>query len=154
MDDIGDDIGAVLNSISQRDVRNLPPNMKYSIHVDHFRPGENYKFPSKYADGCYRSCKYKYLKKNPWFVYSRVEDGLFCLPCVLFASLDGLGQFVTKKFDTWSKITNKFHDHNNNNYHKIALVRMEALNTSVTQPVTSVEHCVNKTSDSDIASNR
>ena len=43
------------------------------VHVNHFRPGENYKLPFKFADGCNRSCKYKYLKHNPWFVCSKVE---------------------------------------------------------------------------------
>ena len=94
-----DDIGAVLNSISQGNVRNLPPKMKYSIHVNHFRPVKTTSFHlSMQIYGCNRS--YKYLKHNPWFVYSRVEDGLFfCLPCVLFSLLDGLGKFVSNKFD-------------------------------------------------------
>ena len=31
-------------------------------------------------------------------MYSKVEDGIFCLPCVLFATSNDLGQFVTEKF--------------------------------------------------------
>ncbi len=38
----------------------------------------------------------KYLEENPGFVYSKAEDGIFCLPCVLFATKDNLGQFVCK----------------------------------------------------------
>ncbi len=35
----------------------------------------------------------KYLEENPEFVYSEAEDGIFCLPCVVFATKDNLGQF-------------------------------------------------------------
>ena len=76
---------------------------KYSILINHFKPSRNFKFPIKIMDGCQRSCQYSYLVENPWFVYSKEEDGLFCLPCIFFANKERLGQFVTEKFNHWTK---------------------------------------------------
>ena len=92
-----DDIGALLQKMPQSSISNLPAPNKYFILTKHFRPGNNFKFPSRHLDGCNRSCQYKYLQENPWFVYSKIEDGLFCLPCVLFARKEDLGQFVHEK---------------------------------------------------------
>jgi len=40
-------------------------------------------------------------------VYSKAEDDIFCLPCVLFANRDNLGQFVSEKFNYWTaKVVN------------------------------------------------
>ena len=65
-----------------------------------------------------------------------------------------LGQFICKKFSTWSKKTKKFCKHNNNQYHKLALVRMEALKASMTRPVISLENRLKTITDSEIANNR
>jgi hypothetical protein len=89
----------------------------------HFKTTSNFEFPSQYVDGCNRSCQHPYFVNNPWFVYSKLEDGIFCLPCVLFASI-GPGKFVTTKFDNWSRKTRKFAEHNGKTYHKLALVRV------------------------------
>lgn len=69
-----DDIGMLLHSMDQNSIKNLSPKQKYSLMINHFKPDINYKFPSRYADGCNRSCQYKYFIDNPWFVYSKMED--------------------------------------------------------------------------------
>ena len=89
------DIGLVLRSIPQIAIRNLPPK----LILNHFRPESNFKFPSRFLAGCNRACQHSYLVDNTWFVYSKAEDGIFCLPCVLFAVGTDLGQFVNEKFD-------------------------------------------------------
>ena len=81
-----DDIGLLLHSKQQRSIRNLSPHLKYTLLINHFRPNSGFKFPSRYLSGCNRACQHSYLVENPWFVYSKVEDGIFCLPCVLFAT--------------------------------------------------------------------
>lgn len=149
-----DDIGVLLNSMPQTVIRNLAPEQKYSLLINHFKPSIRYKFPSQYADGCNRSCQYQYFIDNPWFAYSKMEDGIFCLPCVLFASKDDLGQFVCQKFNTWSKKTRKFAEHNSNKYHKLALVRTEALKSSISQPRTSIDNRLKQISSSAIGKNR
>ena len=149
-----DDIGMLLHSMDQNIIKNLSPKQKYSLMINHFKPDINYKFPSRYADGCNRSCQYKYFIDNPWFVYSKMEDGIFCLPCVLFASRQNLGQFVCEKFNSWSKKTRKFAEHNSHEYHKLAVVRMEALKSSITQPETSIENRLKQVTETEIANNR
>ena len=69
-----------------------------------------------------------------WFVYSKEEDGLFCLPCVLFASKEKLGQLVTEKFNHWTKKTSRFSNHNSKQYHKLAVTQAEALKSSHNRP--------------------
>ena len=149
-----DDIGALLRMMPLSSIRSLPPEKKYLILTKHFRPGSNFKFPSRYFDGCNRSCQYKYLQENPWFVYSRVEDGLFCLPCVLFARIHDLGQFVHKKFNTWSKKTKKFASHNGANYHQFAITQADSLKSVIQKPASSIDSQLRQIHASDIAKNR
>ena len=126
-----DDVGILLRSMPQSAIRNLTPKEKFSLLINHFKPNSNFKFPSRYTDGCNRSCQHNYFTDNTWFVYSKFEDGIFCLPCVLFASKPSdLGQFVSVRFDTWSRKTRKFAEHNMKQYHKLALVRVDALKSS------------------------
>ena len=106
-----DDIGLLLCSMPPKRIRNLPPESKYALMVNHFRPGSTFKFPSRYLDGYNRSCQHGYLEENPWFVYIKAEEGIFCLPCVLFASKDDLGHFVCDKFNAWSRKKKKFAAH-------------------------------------------
>ena len=118
-----DDIGLLLQSMDQSDVCSLPPNKKFFLVINHFKPDRTFKFPKRYIDGCNRSCQLQYLLDNPWFVYSKAEDGLFCLPCVLFANVRGLGQLVREKFNHWTRKTTKFASHNSKQYHQLAMTR-------------------------------
>ncbi len=81
-----------------------------------------------------------YLEKNPWFVYSKAEDGIFCLPCVLFANKDNLGQLVCKKFNYWTAKTSKFSKHISTNYHQLAVTQAEALKNSQFRPQLAVDN--------------
>ena len=71
--------GCVVGSMSQARVCKLSPEKKYSLLTNHFKPKPTYKFPSRPLDGCNRA--YANID-NSHFVYS---DGIYCLPCVLFA---------------------------------------------------------------------
>ena len=148
------DIGLLLQSMDQSAIRNLPPNKKFSILINHFKPDCNFKFPKRYIDGCNRSCKLQYLLDNPWFVYSKAEDGLFCLPCVLFANVLGLGQLVQEKFNHWTRKTTKFASHNSKRYHQLAMTRLDALKSSMTTPGSSIEDRMKQISTEEILKNR
>ncbi len=143
-----DDIGLLLHSFPQNRIRNLPAPYKYLLYSNHFKPSSSFKFPGRYSDGCNRACQHKY------FVYSKSEDGIFCLPCVLFATKDNLGQFVCKKFHLWSKKSIKFSAHNSKQYHSIALSRMDALTSSMAHPESSIENLIRQINETDIARNR
>ena len=56
---------------------------KYQLLTDPFKPGANYKFPKR-DNG--RAFQYPWLELHYWLVYSKQENGGFCIPCVLFAS--------------------------------------------------------------------
>ena len=84
-------------------------------------------------------------------IYSRVEDGLFCLPCVLFARKHDLGQFVHKKFNTWSKKTKKFASHN---YHQFAITQADSLKSVIQKPASSIDSQLRQIHAPDIAKNR
>ena len=96
--------GLLLHSKQQSSIRNLSPHLKYTLLINHFRPNSGFKFPSRYLSGCNRACQHSYLVENPWFVYSKVEDGIFCLPCVLFATSNDLGQFGIRSLVNLSPI--------------------------------------------------
>ena len=151
-----DDIGLLLRSMPQTSICNLPPEKKYSIFVNHFRPGESYKFPSRPLDGCNRACQYKYLKSNPHFVYSKAEDGIYCLPCALFANSSdfSLGQFVREKFNHWTKKNLRFSSHNSKQYHQVSLTRVESLKHSINVPSPTIDMHITKISSEDIARNQ
>ena len=154
--DVGgyDDIGLLLRSMPQSRICHLSPGKKYSLLINHFKPGSNYKFPSRPLDGCNRACQHKYLVDNPHFVYSKAEDGIFCLPCVLFADSKHLGQFVREKFNHWTRKNVKFSSHNSKNYHQVAMTRVECLKSSMSIPGSSLEDCIRKVSREEIARNR
>ncbi|SMN02068.1 hypothetical protein SPONN_425 [uncultured Candidatus Thioglobus sp.] len=148
------DIGLLLRSKPQIYIRNLSSKLKYSLLTNHFKPGYNFRFPSRFIGGCNRACQHSYLIENPWFVYSKAEDGLFCLPCVLFAAGNEFGQFVCEKFNFWPKKSLKFKSHNCKEYHKLAMSRAEALMSAHTMPETSIQSLIHKVSSEDIARNR
>ena len=152
--DICDDIGLLLRSMPQSVVRNLPLKKKYSLLINQFKPNSSFKFPSRFIDGCNRACQYNYLLDNPWFVYSKAEDGLFCLPCVLFANVKGLGQLVCKKFDHWTKKSTKFASHNSKKYHQLAMTQVDALKTNMNKPGSSIEDHIRQTNKEEVLRNR
>jgi len=153
-DDSGVDIGLLLKSTSQAEMRCFSSSQKYAILTKHFRPSRDYKFPGRFIDGCHRSCQYSYLVDNPWLVYSKEEDGLFCLPCVLFATKQNLNQFVTEKFNHWTKKSTKFFSHNSKQYHKLALTQAEALKSTYVAPERAIDNQLKKIRAEEIAKNR
>ena len=71
-----------------------------------------------------------------------------------FATKDTLGQFVSQKFNLWSKRTNKFATHNTKQYHQVALARMDALKSGMIHPESTIENHVRLISESNDARNR
>ena len=86
--------------------------------------------------------------------YTASEDGVFCLPCVLFARKDDLGQFVCTKFDTWTKKTKKFATHSGRHYHELAMTQAESLKTVMQKPMASIDSQLREITASEIAKNR
>lgn len=77
---------------------------KYNFYCNQFTPTVDYKFP---REGVHRFL-HRYLTRCNWLIYSRKENGGYCLPCVLFArSVDtwkGKGVFVEAAFTNLKKV--------------------------------------------------
>ena len=75
-----DDIACYLDRLplSNEDAR--------QIVKSHFTPPESFQFPRTEMNGRNRSFQLSWLKTYPWLVYSKSQDGGYCLPCVLFSS--------------------------------------------------------------------
>ena len=84
-------------------------------------------------------------------MYSKEEDGLFYLPCVLFASKEMLGQLVTEKFNHWTKKTSKY---NSKQYHKLAVTQAEALKSSHNRLELAIDNQLKGIREDKIAKNR
>ena len=79
-----------------------------------FRPERQYEFPPKFLHGCKRSLSYRWLNENPFLVYSKKKDTVYCLPCVLFAkgTYDKRSSFVQPHgFSQWHKLGEKIEKH-------------------------------------------
>ena len=152
--DVCDDIGLLLRSMPQALICSLPAEKIYTLLNNHFKPDSKFKFPNRYLDGCNRACQHKYFIDNPSFVYSKAEDGVFCLPCVLFADSTNLGQLVSEKFNHWTRKSMKNSSHNSTKYHLLALSRVDALKSAIEKPGSSIGSLIRQTSSAEIVKNR
>ena len=76
------------------------------------------------------------------------------MPCVLLANRPNLWQFVTTKFNIWTKKTRKFAEHNSTEYHKDCLARVEALENAIVNEQSSLPSRLSTVTDIEIAANR
>ena len=96
---------------------------KYNFYCNHFSPDDDPPVKS-------HSFRHQYLKKYKWLIYSRQENGGYCLPCVLFArSTDvrkGKGALVESAFNNFKKMYDVCDTHASREYHKGAVATCEA----------------------------
>ena len=89
----------------------------------------------------------EWVRSFPWLHYSKHTDGAFCQACALFATSDvngqKLGYFVTKPFTSWIKMTSKATKHSKQEYHQLAVVRMDEFIQRYKNPTQSVDALIN-----------
>ena len=104
----------------------LSDKEKYDFYCNNLPPDIDFKFPPVKG----RKFQHKYLRKYSWLVYSRQENGGYCLPCALFAkSTDvrkGKGALVETAFNTYGKISEVCDNHAERGYHKDAVTDCDA----------------------------
>ena len=89
-----------------------------------YKPDPNFKFPVKDNFKRQQHFSHDWLKNySPWLVYSKLCDGGFCLPCVLFAKANrgsrDLGVLVSKQLTIFNKATELLHKQGTQlHYHK------------------------------------
>ena len=72
---------------------------KYEMIQNVFIPDKSFVFPTTQCLFLHR-----WFKLFPWLCYSLVEDGAYCLPCLLFAGKKNTAanSFTFKPFKHWS----------------------------------------------------
>jgi hypothetical protein len=101
---------------------------RYEVIKHIYVPDSKFEFPSHEDYGKLRRFANKWLQDHsPWLIYSKMLDGGFCLPCVLFTKSQGnveVGALVTKPLHTFNKATELFRKHSTLNYHSNAMANM------------------------------
>lgn len=89
----------------------------------------------------------EWVRSFPWLHYSRHTDGAFCRACALFAPSDVKGQklsyFVTRPFTSWIKMTSKATKHSKQEYHQLAVAKMDEFIRRYKHPPQSVDALLN-----------
>ena len=129
--------------------------MKYQFTVHHFTPDSQYKFP---RNSCGRSFQYSWLTKYPWLKYSEQDNGGYCLPCVLFSRSGSLradpGVLVSNPLTNFRKALELLDKHGGKEYHKVALVKMDAFLKVMTGQQQSICVQLNDATKKLVAKNR
>ena len=69
-------------------LKNLSNSEKLKLIRRAFVPSESYVFQVTA-----QHFKYSWLEQYPWICYSPIEDGAYCLYCVLFANKSSLSDY-------------------------------------------------------------
>jgi len=138
-----DDIEYYTNSMS------INQNTKYRLDKKNYLPESDfiYRFSTHVKKGKEgkRFLNQSHFTKFPWLAYSSIKSGLFCKFCVLFLvnnkgglrSTEPLKKIVTVPLNTFAKLLGKDGDlesHQNNLYHKNAVLQAEEFLSRYEQP--------------------
>ena len=130
-------------------------DQRYNLLNNLFKPCADYSFP-KHTDG--RSFQFQWLQRYPWLVYSRQENGGFCLPCVLFATSGYRGSdpcvLVSRPLTTFGKALASLHKHADKGHHKTAVIRSEEFLKTMTHQQPDIQCRLNQSMASRISLNR
>lgn len=134
-----------LDDVANASVK-TPDSDKYQLLKNHFKPGPNYKFPKGIHGRTFQS---RWLQVYPWLVYSKKENGGYCLPCVLFATCgyqsSTPGILVSRPLTAFSKALELFRKHAEKDYHKMAVVRAEEFLKVMENQQSGISHRINQT---------
>lgn len=117
---------------------------RYNLLTSHFKPSHDYCFP-KGVNG--RSFQFRWLQMFPWLVYSKHENGGFCLPCVLFASTgyhgSNPGVLVSRPLTAFVKALELLRRHGDQEHHKVAVVRADEFMKTMTSQQPGIQSRIN-----------
>ena len=134
---------------------NLSASTRYSLLTNHFQLPVDYNFP-KGPSG--RSFQPQWLQFFPWLVYSKQEDGGFCLPFVLFASIgyrgSSPGVLVSRPLSTFKKALETLRKHADKDHHKSAIVRADEFKKTMSGQQPSIQQRLSKSLADRIAYNQ
>ena len=123
------DIGKLLEL--HTDMHQLSRENKYCIVTLEPNPdASSYPCTRPCESSAFRQFQPSWLKQYPWLHYSHHVDGAYCRACVLFAPDQAggqdIGQFVTKPYTAWIKMSQKAATHAKKDYHLISMTKMSS----------------------------
>ena len=84
----------------------------------------------------------------PWLVYSKQENGGYCLPYVLFASSgqqnSNPGVLVNRPHKSFNKALELFRKHVDKEHHKIAVVKADEFKKTMTNQQPNIQSRLNQ----------
>lgn len=120
--------------------KKIDDEKKYNLLINHFEPNERFKWPyseRKIFKNGQTIVEKRYLNKShldnhKWMKYSLIQKGLFCVPCVLFATTtnktDSFGKLVNKPLNDYRKLLGEngfVTSHSKSNYHQHNMSKAE-----------------------------
>jgi hypothetical protein len=134
----------------------LSDEIKYNMLVNNVRSeANNYIFP-KNSIG--RSFQYQWLVEFPWLVYSKLENGGYCLPCVLFCTSgyhsSNPGVLVSRPLTSFNKALELLRKHADKSYHKDAILRSSNFQQVMSHQQQDIQSRLSQVRADQIASNR
>ena len=114
---------------SHIDIHKLSRDNQYHVLTTEPSPYSSF-YPRTHPceSSAYRQFQPVWLKLHPWLHYSKHMDGAFCRACVFFAPERVGGQipgnFVTKPFKSWIKMSEKANVHAALDYHLTSMAKM------------------------------
>ena len=159
-DDVGNamDIGNFVGRAHE-----LDDAMKYNVIENHWKPSKDSVLPSRvYGTNKISSRKFlvSWLDRWPWLAYSKIFDGAFCIPCVLFGQETGFsGRKLVKLFKepatNWQNAVCKFEDHaRNSELHKASVLRAESFKLVMKRKQEAIDIQLNRALNDRISQNR
>ncbi len=102
---------------------------KYHLIRNVWKPEENFAFPYRQEGRKMRKCVYSWLKSYKWLTYSRVLDGCFCLPCMLFGMRSGHNatkpvRLVSEPLIYWTSASCRLLHHQESKLHLNSVLQM------------------------------
>ena len=113
---------------------NVTDEVKYNLLTNHFKPDSNYKFPVKFLHGSDRYLNFHWLIEYPFLVYSKINDSVCCLLCVLFGENNKNKLAKLPGFSKWHTVGDKNKSHVNNGTHSTAMTAASVFKERIEKP--------------------
>lgn len=144
------------NDIALFDPSNKTSKEKFDFIEKCKQPPKDFKFPKQKEN---RKCRPEWFSLYPWLRYSPSLDGLFCLPCVLFASdksQNKLIKLVKEPFDRWSNAAYYLKSHSNHKLgvHKLSSLKFEHFVSTMKSKSESIDVKLDTIAKKEIQTNR
>ena len=128
------------------DTLGLSPFVKENLLKNHWMPQKGFVYPHTIFSKQNKFLRHNHLSENySCFKYSPSAEGIFCIPCTLFATLDSSSNkkqssLVTKPLCRYDKLTGKdgyLTVHISREYHKLSCEKAACFLKSVNDPESS-----------------